>query len=85
MNQIKADAIMLIETSSTDQQTTPSDIDLGLEQQMAELDLSSDTRRFLRKLHVAEKKLNDAFDTAHRGGDLEDRVSQVYHDMYRSR
>ena len=30
---------------------------------MAELGLSSDTRRFLRKLHVAEKKLNDAFDT----------------------
>lgn len=83
MNQSKADTAMLTETSSNDQQITPSDHDSGLEQQMAELGLSNDTRRFLRKLHVAEKKLNDAFDTAHQGGDLEERVSQVYRDMYR--
>ncbi len=73
---------MFAETSSNDQQHPPSDKDPGLEQQMAELGLSSDTRRFLRKLHVAEKKLNDAFDTAHQGGDLEKCVSQVYHDLY---
>ncbi|MFC5524256.1 hypothetical protein ACFPPA_00725 [Rhodanobacter ginsengisoli] len=85
MNQPKADPAMLAQTSANDQQYPPSDKDPGLEQQMAELGLSSDTRRFLRKLHVAEKKLNDAFDTAHQGGDLEERVSQVYHDMYRSR
>lgn len=85
MNQPKADTAMLTEASSNDRQTSPSGNDLGLERQMAELGLSSDTRRFLRKLHVAEKKLNDAFDTAHQGGDLEERVSQVYHDLYRSR
>lgn len=85
MNQPKADSAMLAETRSNDQQLPPSDKDPGLERQMAELGLSSDTRRFLRKLHVAEKKLNDAFDTAHQGGDLEKCVSQVYHDLYRSR
>lgn len=82
MNPPKADTAMLTETSSNDQQTIPSDNDIGLEQQMAELGLSNDTRRFLRKFHVAEKKLNDAFDSAHQGGDLEERVSQVYHDLY---
>lgn len=82
MNQQKADTAMLAETSSNDQQTSTSNNDLGLERQMAELDLSSDTRRFLRKFHVTEKKLNDAFDTAHHGGDLEERVSQVYHALY---
>ena len=76
---------MLNETSEPDQQATPSADDAGLEQQMAELGLSSDTCRFLRKLHVAEKKLNNAFDTAHQGGDLEERVSQVYRDMYGER
>ena len=85
MNQIKADAVMLTETRSADQHTAPSDSDPGLEQQMAELGLPRDTCRFLRKFHLAEKMLNEAFDTAHQGGDLEERVSQVYRDMYRSR
>jgi hypothetical protein len=85
MNRPNEDPAMLPETSPRDQQATPSDRDPCLEQQMAELNLCSDTRRFLRKLHLAEKKLNDAFDTAHQGGDLEERVSQVYHDLYRSR
>ena len=49
---------------------------------MADCGLSSDTRRFLRDLHAAEKQLNDAFQQAHRGGALEARVSSVYRRMY---
>lgn len=85
MNTPNDDPAMLTETSSSDQQAIPSERDPCFEQQMAELNLSSDTRCFLRKLHLAEKKLNDAFDAAHQGGDLEECVSQVYHDLYRSR
>lgn len=85
MTKPNADPAMLSETSSSNQQTTPSDPEQSFEQQMVELNLSGDTKRFLRKVHLAEKKLNDAFDTAHQEGDLEERVSQVYHDMYRSR
>ncbi|MFA6231515.1 MAG: hypothetical protein WC617_15275 [Rhodanobacter sp.] len=85
MTKPNADPAMLSETSSSNQQTTPSDPEQSFEQQMVELNLSGDTKRFLRKVHLAEKKLNNAFDTAHQEGDLEERVSQVYHDMYRSR
>lgn len=85
MTKPNADPAMLSETSSSNQQTTPSDPEQSFEQQMVELNLSGDTKRFLRKVHLAEKKLNDAFDAAHQEGDLEERVSQVYHDMYRSR
>jgi len=56
--------------------------DAGLERRMADCGLSSDTRRFLRDLHAAEKQLNDAFQQAHRGGALEARVSSVYRRMY---
>ncbi|OOG60308.1 hypothetical protein B0E48_00675 [Rhodanobacter sp. C03] len=49
---------------------------------MAELGLSNDTRRFLRNLHLAEKQLNDAFNKSRQGGELEERVSQVYRDLY---
>lgn len=49
---------------------------------MDELGLSSDTRRFLRHLHVAEKQLNDAFALAHEGGDMEQCVSHVYGELY---
>ena len=49
---------------------------------MAELGLSTATKRFLRDFHTAEKQLNDAFDKAHQGGALEQRVSQVYREMY---
>lgn len=56
----------------------------ALERQMHELGLSSEARRFLRDLHVAEKQLNDAFSMARQGGELEQRVSQVYHEMYRA-
>lgn len=53
-----------------------------LEQQMRELDLSSDTCHFLREVHIAEKRLNDAFEMAHRGGDLQAQVSLIYHEFY---
>lgn len=54
----------------------------GLERQMADCGLSSDTRRFLRHLHVAEKQLNEAFSKAHQGRRLEACVSEVYREMY---
>lgn len=53
-----------------------------LERQMADCGLSNDTRQFLRDLHTAEKQLNDAFQRAHQGGALEERVSAVYRRMY---
>lgn len=55
----------------------------NLEQQMAELGLSRANKRFLRNLHLVEKQLNDAFEKAHQGGDLEQQVSQVYRELYR--
>jgi len=70
-------------TADENQQPLIADGEVCLEQQMAELGLSNDTRRFLRDLHTAEKQLNDAFDEAHQGGELGQRVSQVYRKMYR--
>ena len=49
---------------------------------MADCGLSNDTRHFLRDLHAAEKQLNDAFQWAHQGGALDERVSAVYRRMY---
>ena len=49
---------------------------------MRELGLSSETRRFLHELHVAEKQRNDAFDVGHQGGELEQRIVRVYREMY---
>ncbi len=69
----------LLETQRT---TTEGEV-ASLEQQMAELGLSSANKRFLRNLHLVEKQLNDAFEKAHQGGDLEQRVSQVYRKLYR--
>ena len=69
---------------STDSPATPSEDDAVFEQQMAEMDLSAETRRFLRSLHAAEKHLNDAFERAHEGAGLEQCVSQCYHDLYGS-
>ncbi|MCW8807628.1 MAG: hypothetical protein OQK79_05890 [Rhodanobacter sp.] len=60
----------------------PTEEEASREQQMAELGLSNDSKRFLRRLHLAEKQLNRAFGQAHQDGDLEQRVSQVYHDLY---
>lgn len=85
MNTPNDDPAMPTKTSSSEQQAIPSDRDPCFEQLMAELDLSSDTRSFMRKLHLAEKKLNDAFDAAHQGADLDECASHIYHDLYRSR
>ncbi|MDE1893936.1 MAG: hypothetical protein KGM46_07175 [Pseudomonadota bacterium] len=85
MTKPTTDSAMFTDTSSSVQQPTPTDQDPSFEQQLAGLNLSSSTKQFLQKVHLAEKKLNDAFDAAHQQGDLEERVSHVYHDMYRSR
>lgn len=82
MNDITPDTPMLIETTSRNQQAQTADNEASLEQKMADLGLSNDTKRFLRNLRLAEKQLNDAFNTARQGGELEERVSQVYHDLY---
>jgi len=73
---------MLTESTSENQQTLAAGDDASLEQQMAELALSNDARRFLRSLHLAEKQLNDAFNKGRQDGGLGERVSQVYHDLY---
>ena len=73
---------MLTESTPENQQTLIAGDEAGLEQQMAELALSNDAKRFLRCVHLAEKQLNDAFNKSRQGGELEDCVSQVYHDLY---
>jgi hypothetical protein len=73
---------MLTESTSENQQTLIAGDEASLEQQMAELALSNDARRFLRSLHLAEKQLNDAFNKSRQGGQREECVSQVYHDLY---
>lgn len=55
-----------------------------LEQHMGALGLSEGNRLFLRKLHLAEKQLNDAFELAHRTGNLQSKVSQIYRELYRA-
>jgi hypothetical protein len=67
------------------QPPSPEQADARLERQMADCGLSSEERRFLRDLHAAEKQLNEAFERAHQGGALEQRVSAVYRRMYGSR
>lgn len=82
MNDIISGTPMLTETASRNQPTQMADDETCLEQQMADLGLSNDTRRFLRNLHLAEKQINDAFSKSRQGGELEERVSQVYRDLY---
>lgn len=47
-----------------------------------ECELSSDARRFLHDLHVAERQLNAAFSVAREGGGLEQRIRRVYREMF---
>lgn len=82
MNDITTGTSMLSETTSRNQQTRLAEDEAVLEQQMAELGLSNDTRRFLRNLHLAEKQLNAAFSKSRQDGELEERVRQVYRDLY---
>jgi hypothetical protein len=81
-NKVSPDTPMVTETASGNPQTLAANDEASLEQQMTELGLSNDTRRFLRHAHLAEKQLNDAFSKSHQGGELEQQVSQVYHDLY---
>jgi serine protease inhibitor ecotin len=69
-------------TTPEDQQPPIADDEASLEQQMTELGLSNDNKRFLRNLRLAEKQLNDAFNKGRQDGELEERVSQVYRDLY---
>jgi len=82
MNDITTDTPMPAETISRNQQTQTADNEASLEQQMTDLGLSNDIKRFLRHLHVAEKQLNDAFNKGRQCGELEERVSEVYRDLY---
>lgn len=82
MNDITIDTHMLTETTSRNQQAQAADNEASREEQMTDLGLSNDTKRFLRHLHVAEKQLNDAFNKGRQCGELEERVSEVYRDLY---
>jgi len=82
MNDITSDTPMHTETESGNQPALAANDEATLEQQMTELGLSNDTRRFLRHAHLAEKQLNDAFNKTRQGGELEEQVSQVYRDLY---
>lgn len=82
MNDITSGTPMFSDITSENRQTRIVEDEAVLEQQMAELGLSNDTRRFLRNLHLAEKQLNDAFSKSRQDGELEERVSQVYRDLY---
>jgi serine protease inhibitor ecotin len=82
MNDTTSKTPMLTETTAENPQEPIAGEETGLEQQMENLALSSEAKRFLRSLHLAEKQLNDAFNKGRQGGELEERVSQVYHDLY---
>jgi hypothetical protein len=82
MNDIATGTPMTSETAPGNQQAGIAEDEGILEQQMTELGLSNDTRRFLRNLHLAEKQLNDAFSKSRQDGELEQRVSEVYRDLY---
>jgi len=82
MNDITPDTPMHAETASGNQRALAANDEAALEQQMTDLGLSNDTRRFLRHVHLAEKQLNDAFSRTRQGGELEEQVSQVYRDLY---
>ena len=79
---VSSNTPMFTETASGNPQALAANDEASLERQMIALGLSSDTRRFLRHVHIAEKQLNDAFNKSHQGGELEQQVSQVYHDLY---
>lgn len=74
----------LNDTALDDDQSALVDNATHLEQQMAALGLSSETRRFLRDVHRAEKVLNQAYDKTHQDGVLDKRISQIYRDLYGS-
>jgi hypothetical protein len=84
MNNSSRIQIMLNQAPPENDQVCLVDNEAHLEQQMAALQLSSDTRRFLRDVHRAEKVLNDAYGKAQQDSPLDQRISQIYHDLYGS-
>ena len=72
------------QASSEDDQVSHVDNEAHLEQQMAALDLSPETRRFLRDVHRAERVLNNAYGKAQQDSPLDQRISQIYRDLYGS-
>lgn len=72
------------QTSSGNDQVPLVDTETHLEQQMAALELSHETRRFLRDVHRAEKALNNAYGKSHQDSPLDQRISQIYRDLYGS-
>lgn len=71
-------------TPAEDQQVNTEDAIEMLEQQMAELDLSSGDKRFLRNFHLVEKQLNEVLEEARQCEDLKQQISQVYRQLYRT-
>ncbi len=82
MNTFSSDIPIRAPALVTDPPASPADADAVLEQQMTDRGLSSETKRFLRRMHQAEKQLNDAFAKAHQGGAVDQCVSEVYRDLY---
>lgn len=77
------DPSMLATARSTARRSDAAAADEEREQRMAELVLSAADTCFLRTLHQTEKRLNEAFDAGRQTGDLQQRVSQVYKQLYR--
>ncbi len=75
---------MLARASMPADQVPLQDNEAHLEQQMAALELSCETRRFLRDVHRAEKVLNNAYGKGRQTGPLDQRISQIYRDLYGS-
>lgn len=84
MNNRSTIRIMHNPASSGNDEESLVDNEAHLEQQMAALDLSPETRRFLRDVHRAEKVLNNAYGKAQQDSPLDQRISQIYRDLYGS-
>lgn len=76
--------IMFHRASAQIDQVPLVDNEAQLERQMAALDLSHETRRFLRDVRRAEKVLNNAYNKSQQAGPLDQRISQIYRDLYGS-
>lgn len=74
----------LDDTAPIDDQPVLVDSATHLEQQMTALGLSSETCRFLRDVQRAEKALNRAYDKTHQDRPLDQRISEIYRDLYGS-
>ena len=82
MNNSSPIQIMLHQAALKDDQVTLVDNAAQLEQQMVALDLSCETRRFLRNVHRAEKVLNNAYGKEQQSRPLDQQISQIYRELY---